>query len=133
MALTDTDAATLGRMDELYRHMTAAEKLDRVRDLTLMVNRLALAGLRARHPGEPEATLMLRLAASGSEPSCSTAPTRVCWNRMGDDAFADAIAIAVSFTGLLDRLEIPSTDDYVSATGRPLADVLQRDPRRRGR
>ena len=62
MASTDTDAATLGRMDELYRHMTAAEKLDRVRDLTLMANRLAQAGLRARHPDEPEATLMLRLA-----------------------------------------------------------------------
>ena len=31
----------------------------------------------------------------------------MCWNRTGDDAFADAIAIAVSFTGLLDRLEIP--------------------------
>ena len=62
MALTDTDAVTLGRMDELYRQMTPAEKLHRVRALTLMVNGLALAGLRARHPDEPEARLMMRLA-----------------------------------------------------------------------
>jgi hypothetical protein len=62
MALTDTDAATLGRMDELYRRMTPAEKLHRVRALTLMVDRLALTGLRSRHPDEPEGRLMMRLA-----------------------------------------------------------------------
>ncbi|HSH76182.1 MAG TPA: hypothetical protein VLA09_10905 [Longimicrobiales bacterium] len=49
-------------MDELYLRMTPAEKLDRVRALTLLANRLALAGLRARHPDEPEAGLMMRLA-----------------------------------------------------------------------
>jgi hypothetical protein len=54
MALTDTDAATLGRMDELYRQMTPAEKIHRVRALTLMVDRLALAGLRSRHPDDSE-------------------------------------------------------------------------------
>ena len=62
MALTDTDAATLGRMDEFYRRMTPAEKIHRVRVLTLMANGLALAGLRSRHPDEPEARLMMRLA-----------------------------------------------------------------------
>ena len=62
MALTDTDPATLHRLDELYRKMTPAEKLDRVRGLTLMANRLALAGLRARYPNEPEAGLLMRLA-----------------------------------------------------------------------
>jgi len=62
MTLTDTDAATLGRLDDCYRKMTPAEKLHRVRDLTLMVNRLALAGLRSRHPAEPETRLLMRLA-----------------------------------------------------------------------
>lgn len=62
MVPTDTDTATLARMDELYRRMTPAEKLQRVRELTLMVNGLALAGLRERHPDEPEARLLLRLA-----------------------------------------------------------------------
>jgi hypothetical protein len=60
--LTDTDAATLGRMDELYRQMTPAEKIHRVRALTLMVDRLALAGLRSRHPDDSEGMLMMRLA-----------------------------------------------------------------------
>lgn len=62
MVLIDTDAATLELMDELYRQMTPAEKLDRVRALTLTVNRLALAGLRSRHPDEPRSRLIMRLA-----------------------------------------------------------------------
>lgn len=62
MAMTDTDAATTVRMDELYRRMTPADKLERVRALTLLVERLAWAGLRSRHPKEPEASLKMRLA-----------------------------------------------------------------------
>lgn len=62
MALTDTDAATMGRLDELYRRMTPAEKLRRVRELTLMADSLALAGLRARHGDDSEGKLMMRLA-----------------------------------------------------------------------
>jgi hypothetical protein len=42
--------------------MTPAQKLDRVRDLTLTAARLALSGLRARHPGEGDGRLLLRLA-----------------------------------------------------------------------
>lgn len=49
-------------MSALYARMTPAEKLACVRDLTLAVNTLALAGLRARHPGEDEGQLLLRLA-----------------------------------------------------------------------
>ena len=53
MVLIDTDAATLRRMDELYRQMTPAEKLDRVRALTLMVNQLAfVASLRSLNTRE---------------------------------------------------------------------------------
>ena len=61
-SLTDTDAATLALMTELYSRMTPMEKLRRVRDLTLTSSRLALVGLRARHPDEGEGQLLLRLA-----------------------------------------------------------------------
>jgi len=60
--LRDTDPDVLERMSVLYARMTPAEKLARVRDLTLSVNALALAGLRARHPHEDEGQLLLRLA-----------------------------------------------------------------------
>lgn len=62
MALTDTDAATTARMDAFYRQMTPAEKLQRVRDLTKLAERLSMAGLRARHPDDPAEVLSLRLA-----------------------------------------------------------------------
>lgn len=42
--------------------MTPAEKLMRMRDLTIAVNELALAGLAARHPAESRPELLLRLA-----------------------------------------------------------------------
>lgn len=59
---TDTDAETLERMTALYRKMSPVEKMARVRDLTLAVNRLALARLREAHPREGEGELLLRLA-----------------------------------------------------------------------
>ena len=62
LAPGDTDPVALSVMTELYARMTPAEKLERVRDLTLTSARLALAGLRARHPGEDEGALLLRLA-----------------------------------------------------------------------
>lgn len=49
-------------MDDLYRAMTPGQKLQRVRDLTILANRLALEGLRRRHPTESEQQLLLRLA-----------------------------------------------------------------------
>jgi hypothetical protein len=58
----DTDPDTLGVLDELYRAMPPAEKLRRVRDLTLAASQLGLSGLRARHPHEAESDLLLRLA-----------------------------------------------------------------------
>jgi hypothetical protein len=57
---TSPDAAAF-LVSRLAR-MTPEEKLQRVRDLTLTAARLALAGLRARHPGETESKLLLRLA-----------------------------------------------------------------------
>lgn len=59
---TDTDAETLERMTALYRKMSPVEKMARVRDLTLAVNRLALARLRETHVLESEGELLLRLA-----------------------------------------------------------------------
>lgn len=58
----DTDAATLRMLDELYARMSPAEKLERVAELSVGANRLALAGLRARHPDLTEDELLLRLA-----------------------------------------------------------------------
>ena len=43
--------------------MTPSEKLVRVRELTLAVQQLALAGIRQRHPGIAENEARLRLAA----------------------------------------------------------------------
>jgi hypothetical protein len=42
--------------------MTPAEKLRRMSELTLAVSRLSLAGLAARHPGDSQQQLLLRLA-----------------------------------------------------------------------
>ena len=72
--LSDTSPEAMEVLIDLYRRMTPAEKLQRVRDLTLAANQLALAGLRTRHPGESEQELFLRLA-------------RI---RLGDDLFAKA-------------------------------------------
>ncbi|MEZ4424976.1 MAG: hypothetical protein R3E98_16395 [Gemmatimonadota bacterium] len=58
----DTDRDTLGHMSQLYRGMTPAEKLGRVSALTRAAERMALAGLRSRHPGEDDDRLRLRLA-----------------------------------------------------------------------
>ena len=81
--LSDTSPAAQAVMDELYRAMTPAQKLERVRDLTFMANRLALEGLRMRHPDESEQQLLLRLA-------------RV---RLGDDLVARAYPEAAGGSG----------------------------------
>jgi hypothetical protein len=61
-SLDDTRPDALRVLTAIYSRMTAAEKLARVRELTDSANRLALAGLRMRHPGESEATALRRLA-----------------------------------------------------------------------
>jgi hypothetical protein len=60
--LREIDPDVVKRISALYTRMTPAENFARVRDLTLAVNALALAGLRARHPDESEGQLLLRLA-----------------------------------------------------------------------
>jgi hypothetical protein len=59
---SDTHAEAACVLEEAYRNMPPAEKLRRVRDLTIAANSFALAGLRVRHPGESESDLLLRLA-----------------------------------------------------------------------
>ena len=46
---------------ERYARMSPAEKAGRLADLTRAAGALALAGLRARYPGAPDAELLLRL------------------------------------------------------------------------
>ena len=48
---------------ERYRTMRPLEKLDHVRAMTLTVQQLALARIRAQHPGASERELQLRLAS----------------------------------------------------------------------
>jgi hypothetical protein len=58
----DTSADARAVLHELYASMTPGDKLGRMRELTLAANRLALAGLTTRHPGESRRELLLRLA-----------------------------------------------------------------------
>lgn len=60
--LDDTSADARRVQHARYASMTPAEKLRRLSELTLAANRLALAGLAARHPGESREELLLRLA-----------------------------------------------------------------------
>lgn len=58
----DTDPEAERRMLELYAAMTPGEKLQRVRELTMMVNRLALGRVAAEYPDETRGQHLLRLA-----------------------------------------------------------------------
>lgn len=60
--IADTDVTTQRKMTALYAAMTPAEKLRRVRELTVAANLFALAGLRTRHPGDTVEQLSVRLA-----------------------------------------------------------------------
>lgn len=61
--MKDTTADIEAIQSELYRRMTFEQKARRVTELTTGACRLALAGLRQRHPGASEQELLLRLAA----------------------------------------------------------------------
>ena len=60
--LDDTSTDVRRVQQALYALMTPAEKLRRMSQLTLAVNKLALAGLTARYPDESRQRLLLRLA-----------------------------------------------------------------------
>lgn len=61
-AIQDTDRTALEQLDARYARMTPADKLRRVRQLTLAANRLALAGRRMRDPDLGDAELLRGLA-----------------------------------------------------------------------
>jgi hypothetical protein len=61
-AITDTAPEADAVRFEHYRRMAPADKALRVVELTQGACLLALAGLRARHPGADEPELLLRLA-----------------------------------------------------------------------
>lgn len=61
--MDDTRPEVRRMMLEGLRRMTPAEKLARVRSLTIAVQQLALAGIRVRHPGISDREAQLRLAS----------------------------------------------------------------------
>jgi hypothetical protein len=65
----DTDRAIVERFDAQYARMSPTDKLRRVRQLTLAVTRLALAGRRLREPQSQAAKQLRELALQrlGSE------------------------------------------------------------------
>jgi len=59
---SDTSQDALEQMTRLYARMTGSQRLQRMQQLTVAVNQLALAGLRHRHPSEAQPQLLRRLA-----------------------------------------------------------------------
>jgi hypothetical protein len=64
----DTHPEVEKRLIEAYRRMSAAEKLQRVRELTQFVQQLALADIRRRYPEADEHECRMRLASRWIEP-----------------------------------------------------------------
>ena len=67
--LDDTHPAIKALLIDGYRKMSAAEKIDRIRSLTLAVQELALADIRRRHPEADAREQSLRLASRWIEPA----------------------------------------------------------------
>jgi hypothetical protein len=59
---SDSSPAAIAVRSEIYRQMTSRQKAQCIRDLCNSANRLALIGLRQRHPSANEGEVMLRLA-----------------------------------------------------------------------
>ena len=60
--VNDTAPAMAELLRRRYAAMSPTEKAERLRAITLAANRMALAGLRARHPQASESSLLLELA-----------------------------------------------------------------------
>ena len=67
--LDDTHPAIKALLIDGYRKMSPAEKIDRIRSLTLAVQKLALADIRRRHPEADAREQSLRLASRWIEPA----------------------------------------------------------------
>jgi hypothetical protein len=68
-SLDDTHPLIQALIVEGYRKMSAAEKLQCVRRLTLAIQELALADVRRRHPDADAREQALRVASRWIEPS----------------------------------------------------------------
>ncbi len=64
----DTTEAAENVQIELWRRMTAEQKLRLVSEMTVAIQRLAFAELRQRHPDLPDDEIWLRLAARRLSP-----------------------------------------------------------------
>jgi hypothetical protein len=60
-AMADTDGASVRLLAAIYRDMPAWRKVELVVDANRTARRLAMAGLRLRHPGESAQRLRRRL------------------------------------------------------------------------
>jgi hypothetical protein len=58
----DTSPGARRLVDQVYASMSPAEKLEQLRRVTLAANRIALAGLRMRHPAATPSQLLRLLA-----------------------------------------------------------------------
>jgi len=67
--LDDTHPAVEALLIDGYRKMSPAEKLERVRSLTLAVQELALTDIRRRYPQADGREQALRLASRWIDPS----------------------------------------------------------------
>jgi hypothetical protein len=61
--MTDTSPAMRAVHARLVANLEPAQRIGRVRELTLAANLMALAGLRRRYPRAPDEELFLRLAS----------------------------------------------------------------------
>ena len=64
----DTHSKIEALLIEGYRQMSPSQKLERVRDLTRAVQKLALVDIRRRHPNADAREQALRLASRWIEP-----------------------------------------------------------------
>lgn len=82
---SDTDPAVTALLVAAYRRMTAAEKMQRVLECNAAAEAMAIAGLRARHPGASDAEIRRRLVALRLGEPLMVAALGPDWLRAGGD------------------------------------------------
>lgn len=82
MSMVDTSPQADARYHELLRRMPPEKRLEAAMRLSLAVRELALAGLRARHPGADEQELRVRLTVRLYGRDCA----RRLFGQVPDDA-----------------------------------------------
>jgi hypothetical protein len=85
MRSLDTSEEALRYMDETFRQMTPAQKVQRVSSLTSLTHGLALAQIRARYPDENDRRWRIRLLARTVERSAIPESVRAALGWPDDD------------------------------------------------